>query len=98
MIKIKGPNYSTYKAVEDRMTTFKNGLLDFIRPEDWASNGFISTGKKDSAIYVYCGVNIERWEKDDTPNIEDRKHSTHCPLISILSDEESTLGSTVNWF
>ena len=94
-IKMKDPRYDRYRLIEEREKTFRNWPLAFIQPEDLARNGFIYTGKKDSVFCVYCSLNIEQWETDDTPNIEHRKHSPRCSLIRILNDEESLSGSKV---
>lgn len=95
MIEIKDSKYNRYDRVEERVKSFKSWPLDFISIDDLASNGFIYTGKKDMTCCVYCGVHIEGWEKDDTPNLEHRKHSPRCPFIRMLNDGGSTSGMKV---
>ncbi|CAL4196998.1 unnamed protein product, partial [Meganyctiphanes norvegica] len=71
-----------YHYEYDRLQTFTNWPLDFIRAEDLAADGFIYVGIDDQAACVFGGHVLAGWEEGDIPNEEHKKHGPDCPFVS----------------
>jgi hypothetical protein len=74
------------KSEFHRLLTFKSPFgvdwpVDFIKPEDLAANGFIYTGNKDIVTCVFCGIRLEKWRPDETPQEEHKYWNPCCLLI-----------------
>ena len=95
MLEVNDPKYIRYKSMEERMKTFKNWPLSYIRSDELVAEGFIYTGNKDLVICVYCGVNIKQWEEGDEPSTEHRKHSPTCSPAATLNKIESSSGMSI---
>ena len=95
MPEVNEQKYNRYKFIEERLKTYKNWPLTFMRSDELANDGFIYTGKKDSVLCVYCGVNISKWEKGDKPNAEHRKNSPFCSFAVMVNEIESSTGASI---
>ncbi|KAI4458466.1 inhibitor of apoptosis [Holotrichia oblita] len=69
---------------KERLATFTDWPLPFIKKETLARYGFYYKGKNDNVICVFCGIELGFWEEGDDPVEEHRKHSPKCKLLERL--------------
>lgn len=69
------------KVIENRLQTYTNWPLDFIRPDQLASAGFYYLNIDDQVKCAFCGGIIAHWEQNDQPLQEHRKFFPDCPIV-----------------
>ncbi|XP_046403427.1 death-associated inhibitor of apoptosis 1-like isoform X2 [Ischnura elegans] len=68
------------KREDQRIKTFQNWPLDYLRPEVLAAAGFYHV-RDDLVRCAFCKIEIVRWEKGDIPMKEHKRWSSHCPFV-----------------
>ncbi|BFZ17875.1 hypothetical protein BsWGS_20914 [Bradybaena similaris] len=78
----------------ERLKTFEewpNELNWACTPQKLASAGFYfspSQESLDNVCCLFCQKELDGWEPDDDPLKEHKKHSAHCPFLSLKKPVE----------
>ena len=71
----------TYK----RCQTFKSWPIQMAQSAlDLSTAGFYYLKEGDKVRCFHCGVMIHKWEKDDDPVFEHKKHSEKCKFVEMV--------------
>ena len=65
----------------ERLQTFINWPVSWMKPEDLAKDGFYYLRKEDHTACAFCKIIIGRWEREDIIRSEHQRISPHCPFI-----------------
>lgn len=71
-----------YHHESERLRSFKNWPLAFIRPSQLAEAGFYFLRVNDHVRCAYCGIEIGSWEEGDVPVSEHRRHNPKCVFLN----------------
>lgn len=74
-------NAPDMRQMEERLKTFTNWPLTFIKPETLANNGFYYLGRGDEVRCAFCKVEIMRWEEGDDPAADHKRWAPQCPFL-----------------
>ncbi|GAB6032527.1 Baculoviral IAP repeat containing [Chamberlinius hualienensis] len=74
-------NYESLNKESERVKTFKEWPVSFLRPEDMARAGFAYLKQDDNVQCVYCYKTVFGWEASDVPLFEHKKHNPQCAFI-----------------
>nr|XP_053656421.1 baculoviral IAP repeat-containing protein 7-like isoform X2 [Cherax quadricarinatus] len=77
-------HYDSLKFEKERLKTFINWPIEWLKPIDLALDGFYYLRKDDHCACVFCRGIVGEWEKDDIPRNEHKKHFPNCPFIRGL--------------
>jgi len=65
-----------------RLNTFNDWPVEWINPSELAADGFYYLEKDDYCACIFCRGIIGKWEKDDTPKREHRRHYPRCSFVT----------------
>lgn len=73
---------------EERLKTFENWPVTFLRPEVLAKNGFYYLGRGDEVRCAFCKVEIMKWVEGDDPASDHQRWAPQCPFLKDPSAVE----------
>lgn len=65
----------------ERLKTFENWPVSFLKPEKLAQDGFYYLNRGDEVRCAFCKVEIMKWEPGDDPAVDHRKWAPQCPFL-----------------
>lgn len=74
-------SYDSLRYECERLETFIEWPVSFLRPADLAADGFYYLRTADHCACVFCRGIVGAWEQGDTPRGEHERHFSHCPYI-----------------
>ena len=70
-----------YRLEEDRLASFAQWSVRFIKPADLAKAGFYSLKSLDKCRCAFCHSRVEDWVEGDQPMKEHAKLCPECPFV-----------------
>nr|BDT62822.1 MAG: baculoviral IAP repeat-containing protein [Metapenaeus joyneri majanivirus] len=80
-LNIWKPFYDKHMDAGLRRTSFPDKWPEFPKVKELVEAGFFSIGVSDRVCCFYCGVILEKWEKDDIPWNEHARHFPSCKFV-----------------
>nr|XP_045612278.1 death-associated inhibitor of apoptosis 1-like [Procambarus clarkii]XP_045612279.1 death-associated inhibitor of apoptosis 1-like [Procambarus clarkii]XP_045612280.1 death-associated inhibitor of apoptosis 1-like [Procambarus clarkii]XP_045612281.1 death-associated inhibitor of apoptosis 1-like [Procambarus clarkii]XP_045612282.1 death-associated inhibitor of apoptosis 1-like [Procambarus clarkii]XP_045612283.1 death-associated inhibitor of apoptosis 1-like [Procambarus clarkii]XP_04561228 len=77
----KFASYDSLRFERERLETFIEWPVEWLKPEDLARDGFYYLRTADHCACVFCRGIVGAWEVGDTPRGEHQRHFPHCPFI-----------------
>ena len=74
-------SYDSLRYEKERLETFIDWPVNWLKPEDLARNGFYYLRTADHTACVFCRGIVGVWEDGDTPRGEHQRHFPHCSFI-----------------
>lgn len=74
-------SYDSLRFEKERLETFIDWPVDWLKPYDLAHDGFYYLRTADHCACVFCRGIVGAWEEGDTPRGEHQRHFPHCPFI-----------------
>ena len=74
-------SYDSLRYEKERLETFIEWSIPWIRKEDLAADGFYFLRTHDHCACVFCRGIIGSWEIGDTPRNEHKRYFSHCPFL-----------------
>ena len=79
------PQYKQYVDYNDCLLSYKDWPLQLAQtPDRLASSGFFYTGNNDSCCCFFCGVILNKWQKDDNIFTEHKEKAPHCIFMRMV--------------
>ena len=79
-----GLQYFTYRKLSTRLRSFKDWPPTIpVKAEDLAAAGFFYKGFGDKVTCFCCGINLKKWQPEDTAMGEHKKHSPECLYLTF---------------
>lgn len=82
------PDHRCMRRESDRLSTFVDWPLTFIKPSSLAKAGFYYTRKDDIVRCAYCDVEVGKWEQGDDALKDHARWSPDCPFVRALMPTE----------
>lgn len=77
----KFASYDSLRFEKERLETFIEWPVKWLKPSDLARDGFYYLRTADHCACVFCRGIVGAWEEGDTPRGEHQRHFPHCPFI-----------------
>lgn len=74
-------SYNSLKYEKNRLDTFIEWPITWLKPTELAAAGFYYLRTSDHCACVFCRGIVGGWETGDTPQNEHQRHFPHCPYI-----------------
>lgn len=74
-------SFDSLRFEKERLETFIDWPLKWLKPEDLACVGFFYLRKADHCACVFCRGIVGAWENGDNPREEHQRHFPQCPFI-----------------
>lgn len=74
-------SYDSLRYEKERLETFINWPISWLKAEGLACDGFYYLRTADHCACVFCRGIVGAWEVGDTPRGEHERHFPHCPFI-----------------
>lgn len=78
------------RKYHDRLKTYANWPISFLKPETLANNGFYYLNRGDEVRCAFCKVEIMRWEPGDDPAADHKKWAPQCPFLRERASGDQT--------
>nr|WAS29203.1 inhibitor of apoptosis protein 1 [Eriocheir hepuensis] len=74
-------SYDSLRFEKERLETFIDWPVKWLKPEDLARDGFYYLRTADHCACVFCRGIVGAWEYGDTPREEHKRHFPQCPFV-----------------
>ena len=80
-VKLLMPHLPDFRSEADRLASFSQWSVSFMKPADLAKAGFYSLKNSDMCRCAFCHSRVEDWVEGDQPMEEHEKLCPDCPFV-----------------